>query len=654
MKKILFITFILLTISAFSQKSKAHKFVPYLRSLNPEKLANRLTKDLVSDSEKVIAIHSWLIYNIDFDMKKWKNFNFSETSSKKILFRRKAFDYSRLFFELCTFSNIQSLIINGYVKNEYVDISDKFYLDESNWNAVYINNEWRLIDVKMDAGKIVYYKRTFAGYFIYAFSFGANDRLVYKPYFKQNPTTNYVNKTGFQFKTDHFPADSIWQLINKINSISEIEADSSYYYHIINSTSSEKFEDLLANQRLAYLKMNEEERLIDHGFKSHQFNPKNNYGIANSYYLMSINNFPVIDPEIKNNSHLIEKCDSINIWLSKSIAFCDSNVFYLLKQKNELIDNNKKKKEIITSQNKLLIESTENIKKSLISGIKIGITSKLFIKTTVQRNKIQTSKLVKSNKYDKINFNRKTNSIDSTEESKKINSLLDSIKKVNNEITNRYFYLNKLSDSYISNLTIHTNRSIANTDTIKKICNLRLLFIDDLDLSVRQLKDPLLIQKFKDDSLLMNKNDGSTINHLYSEFQLLKTNFKELNQFYIYIDEEYCKYKKANKSISIIDKKHAEQIDNYKKSMSEYNSSLKSFKKKFKEISKISKKKINQSNKENHAYSKEKYIELQMNSTRSTYINRHYKVRLSENKYIKKNAIRLRKKNDKIRLKINK
>ncbi len=654
MKNILFIIFSLFILSTFSQKSKVHKFVPYFRSLNVEKLAIHLTKNIVSDSEKVIAIHSWMTYNIDFDMKKWQNFNFSETTTKKTLIKKKTLDYSQLFYELCSYSNIQSLIIQGYVKDEYVDVSDKFYLDESSWNAVYINNEWRLVDVKMDAGKIVYYKRTFAGYFIYAFSLGANDRLVYKPYFKQAPTKNYVFKKGEDFKLDHFPADSIWQLINNTKSISEIEADSSYYFHKTNILSSEKLDDALTNQRLEFLKLNEEERIINHGFKSHQFNPKNNYGIANSYYLMSINNFPEIDPEAKNNSQLIEKCDSVKAWLSKTNTYCDSTTLQLLKQKNELIANNKKKKEIVSSQNKRLIESTDNSKKNLVSGIKIGLTSKLIIKANVQRNKIQTSKLVKSKKYDKTNFNRKTNVKDSIDEALKIKSLLDSINRINTEIINRYTYLNKLAETYISNLNIHTNRSIANTETTKNICNLRLLFIDDLDLPIRQLKDPLLIQKFKDDSLLIEKNDGPTILHLYSEFQLLKTNFKELNKFYETIDTEYCKFKKANNSRSKIDEKHSEQIENYKKSMSEYNIFLKSFKKKFKEISKISKNKISQINKENHLYFKEKYIELQMNSTRSAYINRRYKARLSENKLIKKNAIKLTKKVEKIRIKISK
>ena len=116
---------------------------------------------------------------------------------------------------------------------------------------------------------------------------------------------------------------------------------------------------------------------------------------------------------------------------------------------------------------------------------------------------------------------------------------------------------------------------------------------------------------------------------------------------------EYCKFKKVNTSNSVIDKKYAAQIENYKKEVEEYNFLLKTFKKKFKEISKISKQKLNVCNAENHSYSKEKFIEYQMNSTRSSYINRQYKVRISENKIIRKNAVKLSNKAEKLRKKIS-
>lgn len=652
MRNFLSVIFALLFFTAFSQKSKSHKFVPYLRSLNTEKLAYRLTNDLTSDSEKVCAIHSWMAYNIKFDIKKWMSFNYSPVSNKKILIRRKTLYYSALFQELCKYSNIQALTIPGYVKDEYVDVADKFYLDESSWNAVFINNEWRLVDVAMDAGKIVYYKRTFAGYFIYAFSLGSSDRLVYKPYFKQNPTTKYLYKTGNNFKTDHFPADPIWQLISPFSTIENIEKDSSYYFQRKDTTSYKKLHDNFESQRALNLTMDDEERLIDQGFRSFQFNSKNNYGIANSYYLMSLNNFPALDFESKNNTLLLEKCDSVANWLKNTIQHCDSNSVNLLRQKNELIGNNKRKKEIITNQNKLLISSTENVQKNLIAGLKIGISGKIFIKANVQRNKIQASKIIKSNKFSKTKSARKVNIQDSITESIKIIALLDSIEKVNNELINRFSYLNKTQERFITNMELHKIKSADNNEIAKKLCSLRLLFVDDLDLPVRSLKDSLLSHKLKDDSLLIDVVNGSLIKHFYTEFETLKKKFKDLSKFNTLLAAEYCKFKKVNKSNSAIDEKYASQIEQYKKGMEDYNMQLKTFKKKFKEISKISKEKLDPCGAENHSYLKEKFIEYQMYSTRSSYINRHYKVRLSENKVLKKSALKSSNKLEKIRKKI--
>lgn len=653
MRSILFIVVTFFCLSALSQKSKAHRFVPYVRSLNVEKLAARLTTNLVSDSEKVCAIHSWMTYNIKFDIKKWMRFNYEPVANKKILYRRKTLYYSPLFQELCKYSNIQAVTIPGYVKDEYVDITDKFYLDESSWNAVYINNKWLLVDAGMDAGKIVYYKRTFAGYFIYLFSLGASDRLVYKPYFKQNPTTNYLCKTGYDFTIDHCPSDQIWQLITPRQTIEQFEQDSSYYFQKKDTFSSKKEGDNFENQRIGKLTMDDEEKLILQGFKSFEFNNKNNYGIANSYYLMSLNNFPILDPSSKINVQLAEKCDSISIWTKKAMEHCDSNSIHMLRQKNDLIATNKKKKEIITTQNKLLISSTDNVQKNLLAGIKIGISGELFIKANIQRNKIQLLKVTKSNKYSKSKTAKKVNQEDSLSQQMRINQLLDSLQKVNTEVKIRFSDLDNSHKVFIKNMKLHTEKSTSTTGIVKIICSRRLLFIDDLDLPVRSLKDELLSHKFDDDSLLIQSKNKSLIKNFYSEFEILKVNFKALSKFNLQLAAEYCKFKKVNTSNSVIDKKYAAQIENYKKEVEEYNFLLKTFKKKFKEISKISKQKLNVCNAENHSYSKEKFIEYQMNSTRSSYINRHYKARLSENKTMRKNALKLSNKAEKLKKKIS-
>ena len=174
-----------------------------------------------------------------------------------------------------------------------------------------------------------------------------------------------------------------------------------------------------------------------------------------------------------------------------------------------------------------------------------------------------------------------------------------------------------------------------------------------MDLPVKSLKEELLSHKFDDDSLLIHSKNKSLIKNFYSEFEILKVNFKAISKFNLKLVAEYCKFKKVNTSNSAIDEIYAAQIEKYKKEVEEYNFLLKTFKKKFKEISKISKQKLKVCNAESHSYSKEKFIEYQMNSTRSSYINRHYKARLSENKTMRKNALKLSNKAEKLKKRIS-
>src|SRR5205085_4114525 len=113
-----------------------------------ERLAKRITGNLNSDKEKVIIIHSWITHNIKYDLKKFSSYDFSRDDIDKILKRKKAIcvGYADLFNELCRLSGIESVSISGYIKNPYVDVNDKFYLDEHMWNAVKIDDEWKLVD----------------------------------------------------------------------------------------------------------------------------------------------------------------------------------------------------------------------------------------------------------------------------------------------------------------------------------------------------------------------------------------------------------------------------------------------------------------------------------------------------------------------------
>ncbi len=638
----------------FSQKNKAHKFVPYFASLKVDKLTHHLTKDLTSDEDKIAAIHSWITHNIHYDVKQWIDYNSTPTPLRKILIRRKAVctGYSSLFQEMCKYAQVQSIIVNGYTKNEFTDLKDKFYLDEHAWNAVYVNNNWKLVDACWDAGYIEYYKRTFTGYFIYAFTFGTSDRLVYKPHFVSKPRLDYYNKNGNYFITDHFPANPIWQLINAPVSVEQAENDSSYYLKRYDNSTNYILADHLDGERSNYLSLSETDRSISEGFSAFQYNPKNNARIANSYFLMASNVYERVTPEMTEKSMLIQRCDSILTLTDKATLHTDSNAVMLLRQKNELVQNNLKKKGICSEENKRLISSTEKVVKIFNSGIKIGLSGGILLKTMIQRNKIQIHKIKKNDAFESTNYGKKVNTADSAEIAGTIKSLKNDQRKADSTLNNKLKELGKLYNRYNTNMEEHLKRSEQNAKTTQKICDQRLQFADDLDKRLREVKDSLLSHKFKDDSLLIDGENGPIVAHFNKEFNSLKEDFSNFYSSTQELISEYAKFKKANKSKSDFTPQYTECVELYKNHMKTYMEEIRTYKKKFKHIYKTSKAHIEPIQAEHHAYLKEQFIEFQIFTTRGSFINRHYKVRIAENKLLKSKSVKLHRKVEKIKMKI--
>ena len=65
-----FLFFILSSFKSFSQTDKNYKNISGVFARNPQALANKLTTDLKTDSEKVAAIYNWITHNIAYDVKK--------------------------------------------------------------------------------------------------------------------------------------------------------------------------------------------------------------------------------------------------------------------------------------------------------------------------------------------------------------------------------------------------------------------------------------------------------------------------------------------------------------------------------------------------------------------------------------------------------
>ena len=144
------IIFFLISFQVFSQDSKINADSIALSKLNKkyksvEKLANELTKGLSNDSIKFRVMFKWIALNITYD------YTLKNHSTKTILRKKNAIcsGYSSLLKEMCDITNINCVKIEGMAKGDFSKL--KGMGTEHSWNAVLINNTWRLCDVTWSA-----------------------------------------------------------------------------------------------------------------------------------------------------------------------------------------------------------------------------------------------------------------------------------------------------------------------------------------------------------------------------------------------------------------------------------------------------------------------------------------------------------------------
>ena len=127
-----------------------------------EDIADEICTDCDTDAEKVQAVYSWMVANLEYDY----NYNalFQYFDVRKTLRTRKGvcFDLSHLFAALCRSQNIPCYAVDG--------ISYKDSTVQHTWNRVYYDGFWWNMDVTHDItgtaeGKDLYGFRKLGGAF---------------------------------------------------------------------------------------------------------------------------------------------------------------------------------------------------------------------------------------------------------------------------------------------------------------------------------------------------------------------------------------------------------------------------------------------------------------------------------------------------------
>lgn len=131
-------------------------------------LAKHLINEKNGDSLNLVSIFDWITENIEYDVETYfggldypefaiDNYldsasymnAYNREVSEMVIRNKKAIcdGYSRLFLTLCDLAGIKCQFITGKVKFPLRD-----ELDEHAWNAIFIDNEWKLIDLTWASG----------------------------------------------------------------------------------------------------------------------------------------------------------------------------------------------------------------------------------------------------------------------------------------------------------------------------------------------------------------------------------------------------------------------------------------------------------------------------------------------------------------------
>lgn len=200
MKKTVFVVILNLIIHiALAQKTAVSEFSVIDKKVlalsdssakTTKDIADYVTANFTTDSERVRAIFAWVAANIRYDVENMFAINFYENRQDKItkaLKSRKGVcdNYAYVFSDICTKSGIKSFVIEGYTKqNGFAD-----YIPHA-WCAAMVNGAWFMFDPTWGSGYV---------------SNGKFYKKINNTFFKANPAA---------LIRSHMPFDCLWQFLN--------------------------------------------------------------------------------------------------------------------------------------------------------------------------------------------------------------------------------------------------------------------------------------------------------------------------------------------------------------------------------------------------------------------------------------------------------
>lgn len=154
-------------------------------------LAKILSSYTTSQAQKARIIYSWIAHNIAYDVAAYLSGNYGDVSPTSILKNRRGVcsGYANLYQALAEAMGLEAAIIEGSAKGVDYRVGNSTDINHA-WNAVKIDNSWYLLDATWGAGTVN----------------GTQFLRQFNPHYFATPPSEFIY--------DHFPVDSVWQLLN--------------------------------------------------------------------------------------------------------------------------------------------------------------------------------------------------------------------------------------------------------------------------------------------------------------------------------------------------------------------------------------------------------------------------------------------------------
>jgi hypothetical protein len=515
-----------------SAPSNPKKYSESIKAITLKIIDNKPT-----DDAKLEAIHDWIIYRIEYNVEKFLTNDFSTVSNVEVVKYRQAVctGYASLMDEMCYWAGIKCVTINGYAKTENVDLGDKFYVASHCWNAVQLGNQWYFVDATWDAGYIQYTKHLFL-----------SKKVKFSPRFVAAPNKNYFKKSASDFMKDHLPLNSNWQLTDKKMSIKKFEKDSSAYLgvnHFSNSAGLPSADN--QNYLLNYAAENNWEQTIDDGKDGFAFNGKN-FICKAEQYAAKMN---LLKEDLKADKELIAADTAALNEISKNAKFA-ADTFLLMKNKlgemkNELMNNNKLKGKIISSENGELLSINKKIVSSINRTQKKLKTQSKANKLLMKQNDKNVDQFLSSLNFYKTTFSKNAKAEDTLGLEEKIDKLKDSVKIATDEYLKLTQSFNDLYDADITKLERYDELTKKGITDLKQAMDMRQQMVDDLDFPIQTLKTKFIKRQNMADELLLNGKIFFTdsLFKLFKQIQLQHIKVVNYQKHILKLDKKMRKYK---------------------------------------------------------------------------------------------------------------